>query len=148
MCDAAQQLFDAGGFCAPCYSFVDYCTQCLDTSGTITCNICGTGTYLKNPTDTSCTLCGANCNTCDASGCTLTGCLPGFASVAGVCTFTNQCQNFVGADPNCVFCYTSNTSSTNCQACQPGYYVDNQLSCLACPSTCVTCSDYFTCLTC
>ena len=111
-CDSSLQLFNSGSSCQLCYSFVDYCTECIDTLAGIVCNTCGLGTYKTTAASPLCIPCGANCDSCTATACTK--CVPGFDKDAatGACTFTNQCQNFVGADPNCVFCSLSATSTT------------------------------------
>ena len=115
---------------------------------TVQCTTCGAGTYLNGAT--TCSLCGANCASCTSSTVCLT-CFPGFLpvpSTGGICTFSNQCASFTTPDPNCAFCTLSGTSTTICTSCKAGFYVDNQVSCVQCPSTCSTCTDYLTCLIC
>lgn len=94
-------------------------------------------------------LCPSNCNQCDSTGC-LT-CILGFLPVSGVCVFTNDCSNYLGVDPNCASCNSTNianSTSTICEGCLTGYYLVDNISCLPCPSTCQSCSSYSVCLVC
>jgi proprotein convertase subtilisin/kexin type 5 len=154
-CDPSAQMYEAGGYCAPCEIFIDYCLQCSGVGpSAVVCLSCVDGSYIDG-TNTSCIACAPNCAVCDGSGCL--NCSVGFQDVGGSCEFLDDCQAYTGMDVNCVDCNTNITfdNSTNttvitveCLACQAGYYLFGSTSCIGCPSTCATCSDEFSCLLC
>jgi hypothetical protein len=97
-------------------------------------------------------LCPTNCDQCSAAGCTL--CSAGsFLNSAGVCDCLTSCLAYANADPSCLDCAmlvnaTDNTSTLLCNACKQRTFVASNEYCNACPSSCATCLDYLTCLTC
>lgn len=82
ICDVSSQIFYYGGGCLACYSIVNYCQQCDNSSGTVLCTSCGAGTYLSADQKT-CVVCPVNCDSCTSLGCS--NCSAGYVSVAGVC---------------------------------------------------------------
>lgn len=149
-------MFETGSLCAPCYAFIDYCTDCTGVGPLgVTCNSCVDGTYLDLTTNTTCISCAPNCASCNSSGCV--NCSGGFSNIAGTCVYQDTCSTFLNMDINCADCLNvSETNSTTnvttftetCVACQAGFYLFSDTLCVACQSSCSTCSSYLTCLTC
>jgi len=80
-CDTANGIFFYGDKCMPCYSIINYCQTCTNSTGTVVCAACVTGTYLNS--DGYCTLCQINCDNCTSAGCTV--CSSGYLLNAGKC---------------------------------------------------------------
>jgi hypothetical protein len=154
-CDSTAQMFDAGSYCSPCYTFINLCTECTGTGpSNVTCLSSPQGTYLASD-NLSCIACPSNCNSCDATGCLV--CAAGFSPSSGACAFLDTCASFSSMDPNCLACdtivttdnTTGITTSTNvCLTCQQGTFLFGGSTCVACPPSCATCTSFLNCLTC
>jgi len=141
-------MYESGGFCSSCSSFIAFCIDCSGSGpSSVICQVCSAGSYLHT-SNTLCILCGANCDSCDNTGC-LT-CSAGFTPSAGNCIYADTCGSFTGMDVNCVDCTTVLTPVAEdlCLACQEGYYLFGDADCLACPSSCQQCQSYFNCTLC
>lgn len=108
-----------GNTCSLCAS------NCLECNGTAFCLDCRMGTFV-NATG-SCAACVAPCITCTANSTGCLSCVIGFYLSGFSCM---PCEN------NCAVCI----SSTNCSACNLGYYPSTVSTCLSCTSLFPHCS--------
>ena len=121
-------MFEDGGLCSTCESFVTNCTSCTGVGPfAVTCVACADGTYLNSSSNT-CESCSPSCSLCTVSDCTQ--CVSPTFSINATDCFCNEtaqlflntsstpescdsCGNFI---PNCVDCLNSSGNLT-CQQC-------------------------------
>jgi proprotein convertase subtilisin/kexin type 5 len=140
--------------CVLCTTVVPSCSVCGGSGAAVTCATCASGTYPA--TTTSCLTCPTTCATCSAATCLTclnnlivvgTGCDCNNAGGYYLNTLTNTCISCPQTFPACINCQMIATV-LSCTACDPAGFFVTPSGCSACPTTCKTCTDASTCLTC
>lgn len=135
--------------CALCSSVLTNCYKCNNNN---VCTQCKTNYYLKTAAGkTQCTLCTAECETCEGTYTNCTSCnsyynrvLSGSSCVClnGYVSVTNSvpCLSCSGLNEGCLNC----ANQTYCTSCDTGYYLVKTNSsyqlCSPCPYYCPSCS--------
>lgn len=159
-CPANQVLYK-GGCWAQCPAIslqqIGQNASCVDT--------CPDGFWKVSMTE--CSPCAIECTTCSGSARNCTSCLHGSVSINGSCTV--QCgENEFSFSGFCVACssscYGCTNNPQNCITCADGYvktgsicqkgclshqfYDNNEKRCIACSTSCATCSSFNYCTSC
>lgn len=127
--------------CENCAFNIPSCTSCTAGSPLI-CNSCLPSTYLTNNTCVNCPFSCATCNQTQCLSC------PGTLTLSrGVCICDGLCGQCGALSVGCLSCTIVSGAITSCLLCEQGTYLSSP-NCLACPSTCATCTSSTNCLTC
>lgn len=161
-CPSGQLLYK-GGCWATCPAILLSDTKSGTASSCV--ETCPDGFYKVS--ETECSACSAQCTTCNGGPDNCTSCLQGSVSTNGTCTV--KCgENQFSFQGICVACssscYGCQYTPQNCLACASGYvksgsicqkgclsyqfYDASQQKCIACDSSCATCSTFNYCTTC
>jgi hypothetical protein len=136
------------------------CSICTYVATTLTCTTPINGYYLDPLYPTQTFTCPYLCSSCTSSTfCTncfnnimlvpITGgdCLCNDPNLPYLDSTTKTCINCQNVIYNCANCVSGATLT--CTVCDLNYYVSiDQLSCLPCLSTCLTCTNSYSCATC
>lgn len=127
--------------CESCAFNIPSCTSC-SAGSPLACNGCLASTYLYS---NACVNCPSSCATCNQTQCLS---CPGTLTLSnGVCVCDGQCGQCEALSIGCLSCTIVSGAITSCLLCEAGTYLSSP-SCLACPSTCATCTSSTNCLTC
>ena len=163
ICDTCPARYALNTTANACENCPAHCGSCTGSA----CSSCDDGYFLSS---TSCVACNATlCSTCDVTNSNCTACTPPLSLLmtggSGSCVLcANPCATCTSNVSVCVTCkrpYSelangtgvcfrcgqdvctkcSDTNTSICLNCAPGYYIDGNGSCTACSANCASCSD-------